>query len=104
MQRVVYLLDSTDGLKDMSKLSDFAFRNGITPPEPGNYECDGCGKVVHSSRIPDCGFGVHTGCKNHMGWMKIGGKAWHAYHDEGKHPMEAVTEQVKQALTKRMAN
>lgn len=82
----------------------FAFRHGLPPTEPGDYECDGCGKVVPHTKIPDKGFGVHKGCKNHMGWMKVGGKAYNAYHDEGVHPMEAVTEQVKAALSKKMAN
>lgn len=86
------------------KTSDFAFRHGLEPPEPGKYECDGCGKVVPHNKIPDKGFGTCPGCKDHKGWIKVGSPAWHSYHDEGKHPMEAVTEQVRAALTKRQAN
>lgn len=68
-------------------------------PKSDKWECDGCGRVVSEKKTVQL-----CGCKDHQGYMQVGGPAWNDYHDKGIHPMTGITEQVRKIYNKRMEN
>ena len=79
------------------------WRKALANIEMDEWECDGCGFVCdHDADICEgkgCevhdSYGFHKDCKGDFwGWMKVGGKAWQAFHEKNIHPMTPITNDI----------
>jgi hypothetical protein len=60
-------------------------------------ECDGCLRTIQITQEEYDGDPLEWSrctCKDHWGWMLVGGKAWHYFHDNGLHPMRQILDDI----------